>query len=62
MVSVLLLHCPMCLCCLPAPRTLMFRGPMSLSERAEFFNMDCRACGRSQAEQLGVSDSVLGGM
>lgn len=40
----------------------MFRGPMSLSERAEFFNMDCRACGRSQAEQLGISDSVLGGM
>ncbi|WIA36512.1 hypothetical protein OEZ86_007806 [Tetradesmus obliquus] len=43
-------------------RTLMFRGPMSLSERAEFFNMDCRACGRDQAQTLGVSDSVLGGM
>lgn len=47
-------------CCVA--RTLMFRGAISLSERAEFFNMDCRACGRSQAEQLGVSDSVLGGM
>jgi hypothetical protein len=41
---------------------MMFRGPMSLCERAEFFNMDCRACGRDQAQQLGVSDSVLGGM
>jgi hypothetical protein len=40
----------------------MFRGPMNLSERAEFFNMDCRACGRGQAEQLGVNDKVMSGL
>lgn len=40
----------------------MFRGPMSLAERAEFFNMDCRACGRSQAVQLGVLDSWMSGL
>jgi len=40
-------------------RTLMFRGPQSMSERSEFFNMDCRACGRSQAETLGVSEYPL---
>jgi hypothetical protein len=26
-------------------RTMMFRGPMSIAERAEFFNMDHRASG-----------------
>lgn len=43
-------------------RSLMFRGPMSLAERSRYFNMDCRACGRSQAEQLGVDISNIAGM
>ena len=28
----------------------------------QFFNMDCRACGQSQAEVLGLDSSLLGGL
>jgi hypothetical protein len=51
LLSCCLLPCCLLPCCCFLP-----------THHLQFFTMDCRGCGNSQAEKMGVDESRLGGI